>query len=266
MVDSHRLDFRTLGRHMSRERYQRGSLKKVGKTRRMWRGRWHVYVEGPDGAEKICKREKILGPVSKLTKAQAQEKLDGHIKATTTQPSPHLPPDCTFAELWTRYAALKAASWSTATRKAVTSVFAASSKRPDHPSVLALIGPRRVRELTREPLQELLNRLAARGDSYSVVKKARTYVAAALEFARDERLITDNAARKLELPTQRLRTPCERYYSLQDLAAFRQSETRSGRAPHATERRGRPSAHCGKGVGPRFAILGMERDRLAPRQ
>src|ERR1035438_471874 len=99
MVDSHRLDFRTLGRHMSRERYQRGSLKKVGKTRKMWRGRWHVYVQGPGGAERICKREKILGPVAELTKGHAQEKLDAEIKATTSQRSASWPPDPTFAAL-----------------------------------------------------------------------------------------------------------------------------------------------------------------------
>jgi integrase len=59
--------------------------------------------------------------------------------------------------------------------------------------------------------------MAARGDSYSVVKKARTYISSALEFARDEKLIRDNPARKLELPTQLLRTPCERYYSLEEV-------------------------------------------------
>src|ERR1700680_4019170 len=103
MVDSHSadtIDFRAIGRHMSRERYQRGSLKKVGKTRKMWRGRWHVYVSGPDDSEKLCKREKILGPVSELTKGQAQDKLDGHIKATTSQISGGLAGDSTFEEVW----------------------------------------------------------------------------------------------------------------------------------------------------------------------
>jgi integrase len=59
--------------------------------------------------------------------------------------------------------------------------------------------------------------MATRGDSYSAVKKARTYLAAAMEYARDERLITDNSARKLELPTQLLRKPSERYYSLEEV-------------------------------------------------
>ncbi len=183
------IDFRAIGRHMSRERYQRGSLKKIGKTRKMWRGRWHIYVKQGDGSEKLCKREKILGPVSELTKGQAQEKLDAMIKASTRQISGELGPDPTFQEVWRRYVELKAASWSTATRKTVQSVFAGDAER--HPSILALIGARRVRELTRDPLQDLLNTMAASGDSYSAVKKVRTYLSAALEYARDERLIEE---------------------------------------------------------------------------
>jgi len=75
-----------------------------------------------------------------------------------------------------------------------------------------MIGGRRAAELTRDPLQECLNQMAARGDSFSAVKKARTYIAAALEYALDERLIGTNPARKLELPGNRLRKPCGRFW------------------------------------------------------
>lgn len=220
MMDSkHRpaLNVRTVGRHMSRKRYQRGSLAKVGKTRKMWRGRWHVYIKGTDGFEKLCKREKILGPVSELTRGEAQEKLTALIAAATAQPSHELPVNPTFADVWKRYVELKAASWSTATRKAVTAIFGGLSRKHNHPNVLAIIGDRPVRELTRDPLQDLLNQMARRGDSYSVVKKVRAYVAAALEYARDEKLVVNNAAHKLELPTRLLRKPCERFYSLQEV-------------------------------------------------
>jgi integrase len=80
-----------------------------------------------------------------------------------------------------------------------------------------MVGSRRVAELTRDPLQECLNQMAARGDSYSAVKKARTYVTAALEFALDENLIVRNPGRKLELPSKRLRRPCGRYLSLDEV-------------------------------------------------
>ena len=210
------IDLRKIGRHMSRERYQRGSLKKVGKTRKMWRGRWHVYVKQPDGSEEICKREKILGPVAELTKARAQEKLDALIKASTRQIGGEFPAEPTFAEIWKRYAELKAGSWGTSTRKTLQSVFV-GSKSSKRPSVLALIGARKVRELTRDPLQDLLNTMALRGDSSSKVKQARTYLTAALEYAHDERLIESNPARRLELPTKLLPRPCERFYSLEEI-------------------------------------------------
>jgi integrase len=92
-----------------------------------------------------------------------------------------------------------------------------SSKRP---SVLALIGACKVRELTRAPLQTLLNTMASRGDSFSKVKKVRTYLAAALDYAVDERVIDSNPAKKLELPTKLLPTPCERFYSLEEVRSL----------------------------------------------
>src|SRR5215472_16694955 len=134
------IDFKSIGRHMSRQRYQRGSLKRVGKTRKMWRGRWHVYIKRSDGSEKLCKREKILGLVAQLTKGQAQEKLDALIKASTDQISGNLRPDLTLGELWKAYSGLKSASWSTATRKTVTSVFSGDTQSKKRPSILALIG------------------------------------------------------------------------------------------------------------------------------
>jgi integrase len=128
---------------------------------------------------------------------------------------PH-PADPTFAEVWKKYAQLKTGSWGTSTRKTVQSMFV-GSKLSKRPTVLALIGERKVRDLTRGPLQDLLNSMASRGDSSSKVKQVRTYLAAVLEYAHDERFIDANPARKLELPTQLLREPCGRFYSLEEV-------------------------------------------------
>ena len=125
---SNRVDFPNTGTRMSRQRYQRGSLSRVGKTRQMWRGRWHVYITQQDGAEKICKREKILGPAEGLTKIQAQEKLDTLIKRTTRQVPTILSADLTLRQLWDSYAGLKSGTWSTATRKTLDSVFAVTAR------------------------------------------------------------------------------------------------------------------------------------------
>jgi integrase len=205
---------------MNRERYQRGSLKKIGKQRKMWEARWHVWERQADGAEKRRPRKKVLGPVAELTKSVAQEKLDALIKAETSQLSViDRSVDPTLADVWNRYAKLKAGTWSTTTAKTIQSVFT-GGKTSKRPSVLALIGARKIRELTRDPLQDLLNTMAARGDSFSKVKKARTYLAAALEYARDERYITANPARSLELPSKLLAKPCERFYSLEEVRAL----------------------------------------------
>jgi site-specific recombinase XerD len=80
-----------------------------------------------------------------------------------------------------------------------------------------MIGDRRVTDLTRDPLQECLNRMAARRDSFSAVQKARTYLSAALEFAVDEQLLARNPARNIELPSKRLKKPNGRFYSLEEI-------------------------------------------------
>lgn len=111
--------------------------------------------------------------MSELPKGQAQEKLDALIRASTGLIGSEFQAAPTFSEVWNRYAELKSCSWGTSTRKTLQSVFVGGefSKRP---SVLALIGARNVRELTRDPLQDLLNTMASRGDSSSKVRQART--------------------------------------------------------------------------------------------
>jgi len=84
--------------------------------------------------------------------------------------------------------------------------------------VLSVFGQLPVCEITRDPLQQFLNGLATSGSSYSVVKKARTYLAAAFQYAVDERLIDTNPARKLDLPTRLLqKRPCRRFYTLEEI-------------------------------------------------
>src|SRR5436853_751533 len=125
----------------------------------------------------------------------------------------------TLADVWQRYRALKESSWSNATRKAVVSVFETAApkegkqQKPRRPSVLEMIGSRRVIELTPDPIQQMLNNMAAAGYSYSYVKKTRTYVAAALEYAVGERIIPTNPAARVELPGAKLRKPTKRAWN-----------------------------------------------------
>lgn len=72
-------------------------------------------------------------------------------------------------------------------------------------------------ELTPDPIQQMLNNMATAGYSYSSVKKTRTYVAAALEYAVGERVIPVNPAARVELPGAKLRKPTKRAYGLEEM-------------------------------------------------
>jgi integrase len=197
----------------------------------MWEGYFNVYVRQADGKEKRLRRSRILGSCASMTKYQAMDELrkiilmERGLISVVVQPvvSTGLPVDPTFAEIWQRYRALKASSWSNATRKAVVSVFETAPPKegqrakPRRASVLDLIGTRPVSGLTPDPIQQMLNNMAEAGYSYSAVKKARTYIAAALEYAVGERIIPVNPAARVELPGAKLRKPTKRSYTLVEM-------------------------------------------------
>ena len=201
---------------MPRRRIERGYVYKVGKKPRMWEGRYHVYVKLADGSEKRRERTKVLGPCAAMSRTEAQQALLHEI-AVGRGEARALPEAPTFSEVWIRYRSLKESTWSTVTRKTVVSIFEGDSSKKKRPNVLSLVGHWRVADLTRDPLQDCLNQLAARGDSLSAVKKVRTYISAALDYALDERLVKVNPARKLEMPSQRLKKPCGRFYSIEEV-------------------------------------------------
>src|SRR5450755_2691151 len=126
------LDLRKVGGHLSRQRYQRGSLKSFvpaakGKAKRaLPRGtywaRWYRYVRQADGDEKRSPREKIItkelagslrigteyaGP---LTKADAQRVLDLLIARDA---GTYTPPDtaATFAQVAREYLVVAEPGW-----------------------------------------------------------------------------------------------------------------------------------------------------------
>jgi integrase len=216
---------------MPRRRNERGYVKKVGKTAKMWEGYFHIYVTLPDGTERRRDKARIIGSCDEVTKREAEDKLrelilkERGISRTVVPPIEPLvfPVNPTFSDVWLRFRTLKESAWSSATRKSVVSVFETATpkegqkQKPRRPSVLDMIGSRRVTELTRDPLQQLLNNMAAAGYSYSSVRKTRTYTSAALDYAVDERLIPTNPAARVELPGAKLRRPSKREYSLGEM-------------------------------------------------
>jgi integrase len=209
---------KSIGRHMPRQRYQRGSLRKVGKTRRMWEGLYHVYVLQADGSEKRLPRTKVLGPATTMPKGEAQRLLDREIAAHTKQGIVGgIPTNSTLRELWQRYVEIKSPSWGAANKAAVVSIFSGQNKRRTRPSIMSMIGDFRVVDITPDPLQACINRLATARASVSAVKQARTYLHAVLEYAIDEKIIETNPARKLVVPINSLPKPCGRFYLVDEI-------------------------------------------------
>jgi integrase len=197
----------------------------------MWEGYFNVYVRLADGAEKRRRRSRILGPCATMTRNEAMDELrkiilkERNLVSVVVQPvvSTGLSANSTFAETWARYRSLKASRWSNATRKAVVSVFETAPPKKGHQakprraSVLDLIGTRPISGLTPDPIQQMLNNMAEAGYSYSAVKKARTYIAAALDYAVGERIIPVNPAARVELPGAKLRKPTKRSFTLDEM-------------------------------------------------
>jgi hypothetical protein len=207
MIESVLLPWKGLGLHMPRERYQRGTLKKIKSNGRMvWHGRWNVYVD-VNGLEKRRPKEKILGPAT-LLRSDAQRLLDSAIEETTGRRAP-LPRQTTVEDIWVRYVNLKTPSWSSATARGTKSVFSRC--------VLPVVGTLKLKDLTFDRLQAVLNRMASNGYRRSALAKARTYMHALCEYAIDEHLLERNPARKLEIP--RVKKSCERFYTMEEVGA-----------------------------------------------
>lgn len=203
------MDFLNLTRHMPRQRYQTGSLSKVGKRVKNWRGRWHVYVQ-VDGKEVIRKRERILGRVADMSKTDAQIELQKHIDRTNRQPG-KFGGDSTFADLWGAYERSRDSEWSKITSDTIKSLFSRFVTGSSFGALpLELITP--------EPARALLRQLAQDGKSYSTITKIRTYLRAAMDFAVDERIIATNplSGKKLKLP-KGIKQECRRALSMEEI-------------------------------------------------
>ena len=181
---------------------------RVGKREKKWMGYWFEYVS-VDGREVRRKRKKIVGPGT-MSKQEARAELRKYI-AVARPGLVAASPDCTVKELWARYVAYKSAAWCKQMGETMASVFGVS--------VLPEIGQRRASEITVDPLQWLLVKMAREGRSKSALQKVRVHLKAMFEYAVDIDLIQRNPARgkRLVIPKKGLKKPCERFYELDEI-------------------------------------------------
>jgi integrase len=225
-------DVKRIGRHMSRQRYQRGRLKTFvpaakGKPKRQlprgtyW-ARWYRYVKHADGQEKRSPREKIItkelarsfriateyeGP---LTKADAQRVLDLLIARDA---GTYSPPDAaaTFGQVAREYLAVVEPGWgphTVRTSKGLIESALSGGKLGSCPVV----------ELTEIELQQFLNEHVSAGASRSKLAKVPLYVRNNLDHAVMKKIMLANPARN---PGYRLKAKsrtavADRYLSMEE--------------------------------------------------
>jgi integrase len=201
---------------MSRQRYQRGTIKpfvpaRKGKPRRQlprgsyW-ARWYCYIKQPDGLEKRSPREKIItkdfarrlrigtdyqGP---LTKADAQRVLDLLIAQDA---GVYTPPDTTvtFGQVGRDYLSAVEPGWGPHTVRTSKGLIECAL-------IGGKLGSRPVVELNELELQLFLNEHVSSGSSRSKLGKLLLYLRNILDHAVMKKIILANPARN---PGYRLR-------------------------------------------------------------
>jgi integrase len=200
------INFIGIGLHLPRQRMRpRGTVERFGTRPENWRGLYYVYIM-EDGVEKRVQRRPVLGPTASMSKRAAQDKLAEIIGHEVALP-PDRPRTLRFRDIWEGFRSLKSGIWGKANAGNLESIF--------RKHVIPVLGDWEISQITLDPLQRLLNRVAQHGYRRSTLKHIRTYLKAALEYAVDEGFIGRNPARKLELPkTQKSR---ERFYSIVEM-------------------------------------------------
>lgn len=174
-----------------RTRHQDGWIELRGTRRKRWYGNYCVYVQDEFGKEKRRHRGVYLGDKVKMCKWEAQDKLRKIIASVQrTQPVGNSLTLEWFVK--ERFLPMRFPQWAPSTRE--TNLGNLSHH------ILPKLGSTPLSELEKFHCQVLLNNLAEKGFSFTVVDHCRTMLKAVLEEALDAEIIGKNPARKLVNP------------------------------------------------------------------
>jgi len=197
-----------IGRHMSRERHQRGWVEETGKHVIKWKGHYFVYEQQLDGTEIRKHRAPILGLKAEMKKWEAEKHLQEIIDKETGGTAIHPSPEHTFGWFWSqRYRPLKEATWKASSAPKMVWFIENYIVAPFKDTALG--------KLNRFDIQTHVNGLAAQF-SRSVVINFRTYIRAILDEALEQDFIGKNPARKLAIPVTR--KPSKRTLAVDEIA------------------------------------------------
>ena len=225
-------DVRRIGGHMSRQRYQRGTLKPFvpagkGKPKRQlprgtyW-ARWYRYIKQADGQEKRSPREKIItkdlargyrigteyeGPLNKTDAQRVLDLLIAQDAGTYTRPDT----TATFEQVAREYLATVELGWGPHTVRTSKGLI-------EYALIGGKLGSRPVVELTEIELQQFLNEHVSAGASRSKLAKLLLYVRNILDHAVMKKIILANPARNpgYRLKAKSRKAVSERYLSMEE--------------------------------------------------
>lgn len=171
---------------MARPRYQKGSVKSIGKNR--WQIRWREDVLNEDGTLERIYRAETLRQVSK---AQACEVLEAHICEAKKQqhlPGINMPLSKFVAVEWKPNAMLRL-------RRSSMRIY--SFNLDQH--ILPALGEVPIRDINRAQIEPCLSRLQRKGYAVSTLRSVRATFSTVLEAAISHRYIEENPAHRIRL-------------------------------------------------------------------
>ena len=185
---------------MARRSFQQGSLFQRGTRRRLWVARWWEDVIKADGTPSRLRRSEIVGTVAELpTRRKAMLVLSQKLRAINTGEA--RPQTIRTFEDFVKndWMPVLLPTFKYATQKHYRYVL--------DTHLVPAFGKQRLRDLTREDLQQFLIRKLNSGLSWETVHHLKCGLSKVLGAAEDWGYVTDNVARKTKLPRRQYSVP-----------------------------------------------------------
>jgi len=187
---------------MARRRYQNGCLFIRGKKRKVWIARWREQVISPENTIRTLQRSEVLGPVSELSRKQAQSLLDSKLRtinAGSHRPQATMPFKQFVESVW---------------KPGVLSILKPTSAKYYGIQIdchlLPVFGDKRLCEIGRADVQCFVAEKRRRGYSGSSIHGMRTALGKVLQSAVDWGYLEQNFARGVNIGSREPKT--ERLY------------------------------------------------------
>lgn len=204
-------NLRKLGAHMARPRHQKGWLKQ---ERGQWVAHWYAYVRLEGGSEARRRRKRVVGPVGKLKRWQAEEKLaalvTGDPLTLSARPDSRVTLDFFYQN---RFLPLATGRWRRSTGKSQPYVITKH--------ILPKFGNIPLDRLTHFDVQTWLDAIGRQGQlSRAMLLKIRNLFHSILEEAIEQEYLERNPVTRVAVNGGKAKS--ERYLSIEEIGRLDQ--------------------------------------------